>query len=71
MTADSAGSNPLGPVLRRAERAARTERPALPDVHAGVAHSDWLLLSGDDSSTGDRGRWIASDAAIDCEQEAR
>jgi hypothetical protein len=71
MTNDTARTNPLEPVLQRAERAARTERPELPDLHAGVAHSDWLVLSGDDSTTGDRGRWIASDLAIDCEQDAR
>jgi hypothetical protein len=71
MTAEHAGSNPLEPVLERAELAARTERPAAPDLHAGVAHTDWLVLSGDDSTTGDRGRWIASNTAVDCAHEAR
>jgi len=71
MNTDRAAATPLEPVLQRAELAARTERPSAPSVHAGVAHSDWLVLSGDDSSTGDRGRWIASDTHVDCEYESR
>jgi hypothetical protein len=71
MSTDRAAGNPLEPLLQRAELAARTERPSVPSVHAGVALSDWLVLSGDDSSTGDRGRWIASDTVVDCAHDAR
>jgi hypothetical protein len=56
---------PLAPIVERASRAADAERPHAPAVHAGVAAGDWLVLSGDDTRSGDRGRWIASDTTVD------
>jgi len=69
MEPDDPASPSLDRLLDRATEAAAEEQLGDAPVQVGVANDDWLVMSGDDTATGDRGRWIASDTYVDVVQE--